>query len=177
MAEMDYKGHKITVTPEFKFRVTGPEFDETASRHFEFASKDEATKAIDTRVNAADKQKKAEASIKLSALYGPGAELFEIRGINRSTSAILGCPQRGYGPQQINDIYPDVPWVKALLEEHKRLLGRIGEIVETLKPYGVRDQADYGGRVSPESYDKKLQNFVDDFNKKKAAAEAAAPTE
>lgn len=179
MAEMEYKGHKIIVTPEFKFRVTGPEFNEGGRiGNFEYVSKDEAVKAVDTRVALADKQRIAENTVKMPALKGATVEPFTVRGINRSTSEILGFPVtriEGLG-RYLDDIYPDVPWIKKLLEERRKLAERVGEIEEQLRPYGLRNSAGFG-RVSPERYESTLQGFIDEFNKKKAAAEAAAPTE
>jgi hypothetical protein len=143
MMETTYKEHKIEVTTDFKFRITGPLFDGNG-RDNEFGAIAEARGAIEKRSDALVKQRKAETTVALAVLDDQGKSAV-VRGIHASQGGLLGVGAS-------DGVFPDVPWVKELLIKRAALRAELQAIELKVKPYRVNTRRGYG-RVDPLNYE------------------------
>lgn len=142
----DYRGHKIELTQDFVFLVSGPLFDPSSTHAV--ASMHEAKSKIDDATAAEEKQKKTAVTLALPAIKGDGSP-FMIRGINSNSSRILGTEER-------SELFAPAIWIAKMLVERKQLTARLREIQSALRPvtistrrgYGHLKAADYPGEIA-----------------------------
>jgi hypothetical protein len=143
-----FKDHEIEVTPDFRFKVTGPLFED---KGLEFSSIDDARNAIDKRELALAQQRKAEANVALAALDDSG-ERVTIKGIHAAQGMLLGVGKS-------DAVYPDVTWVRDWLIRRASITAELARIDDTLRPYRLRSRRAYG-RIKPEEYEQAIKTIT-----------------
>lgn len=157
--ETTFKDHKIEVTPEFQFRVTGPLYEGKAT----FGSVDDARADINKRAVALAQQRKAEAAVALAVLDDAG-ERATVRGIHASQGILLGVAS-GF-------VYPDVQWLRDLLIRRAELGTEMKAIESKLHPYRINARRQYG-RVRTEDYELEISKLTAELNGKTTKAKEA----
>lgn len=168
-----HNGHTVTVDAEtFLFHVAGPQFEAGERRYFPSALS--AKEEIDKRVKAAEREAITIRRVALPAIDGNG-EPITIRGINRATSSILGATN---AEGMLQDFFPAVSWIAALLKERRMVRARMKAIEKIVEKFGMRAKAGYAVRLDATQYDRALAAFEAEFDRKAQAAltapEAAA---
>lgn len=164
---VEYSGYQITVGDDYRFTVTGPEWN--SERHQPFNSLYEAKQAIDDHLDRLQKQRKAEAKVNVAARDQRGTPV-TVRGLHGTTGAALTTPVR----HDLNTLYPDVPWIAELLVERAKLVARQEEIEKAVEPYASRAKRSYG-RIAAASYGPTLDTFLKELDDKRKKALANAP--
>lgn len=128
---MEYKGRKITVTDELRFKVTG--LDET------FNDRESAEHAIDLLIkNEAELQR---VKMNIPVLASPEEGKFEprqsvITGMHAGHGKILTKPVIGGGYRR-DELYPDVGWLDAALKQQAMLQNQVKRIDKVLSKFSI----------------------------------------
>jgi len=134
---VEYRGYSIEVTkPLYAFVVTGPGFSdedgETGQRGTSFTRLAEAKEAIDGKIELLAKKRRTKIALHVLDRFGKPAT---VTGIHIGTGKLLGIEHKdGYTAA---DVFPDVPWIKSLLEERVRLYKRSEEIKRIIHAYRI----------------------------------------
>ena len=157
--EQKYKDHTIKLTADWRFDVSGPLLERDLSLNG-FA---EAKLAIDQRLAAAAKQKKAEGAFAAQVLDEAGRTII-VRGVHAGQGHLLGVENGRF-------VYPVHPVLREKLTRLGELRKQVDDILKEVKPYQMTAQRTYG-RTRAEDYDALLQQFSDDLEKSTEKAKA-----
>lgn len=171
MPEITHRGHRIAVTDDLMFSVTGPQFEVTELRSSVALAKEE----IDKRITAAEKQAIATHRTAIPALDQNGVSI-TVRGVNRNAGNVLGYEKvDGIGPRlNLPEIFPAVPWIEAVLKERRETIARAAALTQKVWKYGIKASRAYG-RVNPDHYDAMHAALVAEIENKTAEAQVDAP--
>lgn len=162
--ERKFGEHTITLEPNWKFSVKGPEFD--ASRYeMTFQSLEAATSEISKRVEAAKKLAAQNVKLDITVLDETGQKQ-NITKINR-TNGEVGVSGRY--------MYPNVPWVQAALVQLTQLKAQTKQLDALLSDLKIQTNWSYG-RIAADEYVEKVNRLIKDYDTKKAEAEKLHPT-
>lgn len=164
--ETTHQGHTIALTGDFKFLVSGPLFDEdkyTSARTYESAA--EAKSHIDKRILTAEKQKRAEATVKLPVIASNGRRV-NIKGIHARLGNVITDP----ATDADHDLYVEAEWVFDAVKEKDRLTEELVVVEERLQKVQIRTARYYSSGTSPEGYQNAIDALVEEYKQKQAAA-------
>jgi hypothetical protein len=155
----DFMGHTITLADDWRFTVTGPEFDK--SRYdITFHSIADAKKEIESRVTDAAKVEAQNIRLDLH-VYDDNGALLQVDRINRRTGNLNTVAGR--------ECYPDVPWIGQALLRAKQARKAILEIEKAIEPFEIRVSRSYG-KIEPEAYPNRVREFEAEHKRKREAA-------
>lgn len=173
---IEYRGYKITVTSEFLFAVAGPGFNDAddngkGNRH-EYPSLAAAKEIIDTKAMLLSKKRRSKIALDI---YDKNGRKAIATGIHIATGRILGINHDA--SYTADNVYPAVPWIKALLDERVALAKRHTEINRTLHNYEINGQRDRRIGKSAEQYDSGIASLVEEHLAQTMKANHDAPRE
>jgi hypothetical protein len=150
--------HTISITENWKFSVSGPEFEDDKKRGREtlFASFEDARNEIEKRVTDSAKIRAQGVTLSCPIITSDGKRL-TITRIDRRTGEVPDISD--------SECYPDVPWVFDALHRRKMLYDEIETITSSLRAVRVST-----GRIGVEEYPVKVAAL--DSAVKKATAKA-----
>jgi hypothetical protein len=170
-----YSGHTITLTPNWDFAVSGPEFDKDESKYsIQFKSLDAAKAEIEKRTSETKKLQAKNVSFELKILNEKGEPKTATR-INRQNSELTGTLDTSH-------FYPNVDWIKEAILRQVKLNQEIHTIDQALRPFRMSKSVGYG-RMDAEVYALKVQSITKNFNelvekaKSQNKLEAVPPSE
>lgn len=187
MPGFDFQGHRVTLTEQFGFVITGPYFELPKVVASAFLAK----AVIDQECAKVERAKGEARKVHLTALTHEG-ERFTIRGIHRALGSLLGLPKdlfhywRPGDYRQEKLIYPDVPWIGQALTMKHALMKRVWEVDEATQPFGLsidrthtaQGWANEGytsrGHIDLRNYSRVCDNLENELEEKRAAAEEKA---
>jgi hypothetical protein len=143
-----YKEHTITLDERWRFAIAGPTVDPTA-RGETFPSMVDAEIAIDARIVARAKQKKAEE--KPVHVLDEDGEAATVRGIHSGQGHLLGV--------EGSWVFPVHPTLRQKLTRRAALHKELAAIRDEVQPFGVRTRRAYG-HVRPEAYEAEMAKFA-----------------
>lgn len=158
-----YGDHTITLLHNWQFQVRGPLFSESKFADT-YGSMAEAKVAIDSRVEADRKEKKAAVTLAVPVLTDEGV-LVTVRGVHSVQGKLLGMGESC-------SVYPDVPFLREALVAHLRLRAELETVAKTLRPFSVAVSRQYG-RIRPENYEATCAEFERDFREATEKAKEA----
>lgn len=175
-----YRGWTVKVTAAMTFEIAGvpaglEEREGMLRNVYDTYSK--ATAAIDHAMNLEKKRAAGRFTLKLAAVSLEGLP-FTCTGINRTQRTFLGKPERPapgvyVTPLSRDNLWPDVPWVRELLEQRQRLLDQISGLDDRLRPFEIAPAPRGFGRVPPELYEDYIEDLKKRYHGKVLSAQAA----
>ena len=153
-----FKGHTITLSPDWQFSVTGPEFDEK-SYAIIFKSYEDATEEITKRINGTNSLRIKNINVSFRVLNNKG-EICDITHINRSTGEIPGTT---------SNLYPNVPWVREALVKLNSLRRTIADVEKPLSSLSINFRRGYG-HIEAEKYIPLLEALAKEISDKARVA-------
>jgi hypothetical protein len=163
----NYRGHKIELSSvDFKFHITGPDFEQYKAEYTTFPSFDEARARIDTEVDGNEKLRAKNLVFREIVLDETGQKV-EITGINRATGDLK---------VEGRYVYPSVGWVQTDLQRSFQLKKELKTIQVRLEPLRVTVSRSYS-RISAEEYPEKIEQLKKALDENKAAAQQSSESE
>ena len=178
MATKIYQGYEIELTDDMRFMVSGPDWGRDYQR---FDSFREAKEGVDRFLKGRMAKAKAEKSLSIPALqvgFIKGkyeVQKITIKGIHVREKNLL-CREPGI--EVDSNVWPDVPWLRQMLEARAIAENNTRAINEKLRPYSVKAKsAEFGyGNLDGETYPKAIGQLEKSFADKRQAAENADPS-
>lgn len=150
---VEHRGYEIRVSERFTFHID----DETLRgdlNQYVFPALSDARYAIDNFLDRRAKENKAKQKIALPVLTPAGRRMV-VTGIHASKSCLL--PMEGTD----SGVFPDVDWIRDLLERRVELQRQIQEITNTIKPFHINQRPlGFSMRSSVERYEERLAEVV-----------------
>lgn len=164
MSTKTVDGHKIELTPQFTFRVTGPLVSDP-ERPPAFASMAEA----EAKIVSWRKAEAAEKRVKMKPIpaLAPDGGKVNVTGVNTRTGKMNGANEHTY-------IWPDVPWIEEALKRKTALEAEAREIFRKLLPARIETRTGYGS-LDAEHYAERIGYVKRAFAEAEAAAKKLAP--
>lgn len=161
-----HKGRTVTLDTDFRFKVTGPGFEETSADNY-FDSADKARAAIDRDETAAAQASKHKVSL---AMITEAGERCVVTGLNRGNRRFLGAPT------DATTLFPDVEWIRSVLAERNELRAKVEVLSKRLVGLSLRNGSVGYGKIESENYKRFLEQVETEYGQKLAGAQVAAPS-
>jgi len=147
---LPYRGHGITITNNFRFQVTGPEFE--YKRETPVLTVEEAKKMIDKAVELKAKAK----ALKFSKIVlNDAGDLITVLGFNRTDGDLKVAGEANTGRY----VYPNVPWIAAALKNLANHRQEMDEIITKLHDLRVSATGRTYRGLSADEYATRLMSF------------------
>jgi hypothetical protein len=124
---IEYNGHTITVTDDYRFAISGPTIEKDGHDRYSliYDSMSKAKERIDERVKQAERQNREKLSIPMLAANGNPVT---ITGIHAGHYGLLGIGFKG----SYDTLYPATDAVRAMIHEVSALRQRLTHLQKTL---------------------------------------------
>jgi len=147
-----YKDHTITFDPEsFNFKIAGPLIT-TGGWSATAESLAAAEKHIDGLLRNEVQTKKEKLHLEV---YLPDGSPGVVTGVHAGHGRLTGVPD-------VNDVYPRVPWIAAMLAEQRELQKKLGDIRTALHEVHIRAKASYGA-VEPGAHPRYIARLKQEY--------------
>lgn len=160
MEPREHNGHKITLTDNWTFSVSGPLIDDSM-RRTNYDTLIAAQDAIDERVKQQNRQDRVKLSI----------PVWLDDGRRGTITGVHGGHLKATGVDHADTVYPSHPHLSKLLIERKKIRDREKAINVELQKYRVSTASGYGVR----DYDGAVADLQKRLNEASAKAIAELP--
>lgn len=167
--EKTFRGHTITVTEKFQFRVDGPEYSDDARKIHEklFASLAAAEADIGARVEQAAVEDLKDMKLNL-VVYREDGTAATITKINRVKGTLTGM--------DCTYVYPAVPWIRDALPRILQLQQELHTLHSRLADVRISVDRSYYGRMDASRAQREYASVEKEHAEKTAKAlELAKP--
>lgn len=154
-----YRNHEIHFEPNWEFRVTGPEFDESKYA-IRFASYKAAREEIDKRVDDTERLRARNIKLYVCVLNDHGDPL-TITSINRVSGEIR---------EATSDIYPNVSWIAVALKRKSELTNELRDINSGIERTKINFKRSLFGRIEAERYAHHIDELKKEIDEKTTLA-------